>query len=126
LALHSFKPLTRHIGGRYKGLGENPYGGHSAVARKVKRDWQRVDDVLGLFGKRKSDACKAYVRFVKNGVLQGRRLELTGIGLVHSAVEWAALSALEDEDVQLKGDKRILFDSHFVKTVLNPDSAEVI
>jgi putative transposase len=111
-------PLRAKLVEDIKALGKHPYGGHSVVAGKVKRDWQRVDDVLGLFGKRKADARKAYVRFVKNGVPQGRRPELSGGGLVRSAGGWKALSALRGESVRLKGDERILGDSDFVEAVL--------
>ena len=111
-------PLRAKLVADFKKLGKYPYGGHSAIVGKVKRDWQRVDDVLGLFGKRKSDARRAYARFVKKGVPQGRRPELTGGGLVRSAGGWAALSALRGEAVRLKGDERILGDGDFVETVL--------
>jgi hypothetical protein len=70
----------------------------------VKRDWQQVGSVLELFGKRKSDARKAYLQFVKKGVLQGRRPELTGGGLLRSIGGWAALSALRGEAVR-RGEK---------------------
>ena len=111
-------PLRARLVEEIKALGNYPYGGHSAVAGKVKRDWQRVDEVLGLFGKRKADARKAYLRFVKKGVPQGRRPELSGGGLVRSAGGWKALSALRSEAVRLKGDERILGDSDFVEAVL--------
>ena len=111
-------PLRARLVEDIKALGKYPYGGHSAVAGKVKRDWQRVDDVLGLFGKRKADARRAYVRFLKKGVPQGRRPELSGGGLVRSAGGWKALSALRGEAVRLKGDERILGDSDFVDAVL--------
>jgi hypothetical protein len=111
-------PLRAKLVRDVKALGNYPYGGHSAVLGNVKNDWQQVDDVLGLFGKRKSDARKAYVRFVSKGIAQGRRPELTGGGLVRSAGGWAALSALKGEAVRLKGDERILGDSDFVDAVL--------
>jgi REP element-mobilizing transposase RayT len=99
-------------------LDKYPYSGHSAVIEKVARDWHQVDYVLGFFGKRKSEARKAYRYFVKKGILQGRRPELTGGGLIRSVGGWAALSALKDEDVRVKGDERILGDTDFVETVL--------
>jgi hypothetical protein len=111
-------PLRAKLVEDLKALGNYPYGGHSAVLGKVKSDWQRVDDVLTLFGKRKSDARKAYARFVNKGISKGRRPELTGGGLVRSAGGWAALSALRGEAVRLKGDERILGDSDFVEAVL--------
>ena len=70
----------------------------------VKRDWQQVGSVLEFFGIRKSDSRKAYLRFVKKGILQGRRPELTGGGLLRSVGGWAALSALRGEAVR-RGEK---------------------
>ena len=101
-----------------RGLDKYPYSGHSAVVGRITRDWQQVDYVLGFFGKRKSNACKAYRQFVKSGILQGRRPELTGGGLLRSIGGWAALSELRSEYVRVKGDERILGDSDFVEAVL--------
>ena len=99
-------------------LDKYPFCGHSAVIEKVQRDWQQVDYVLGFFGKRKSDARKAYRHFVKQGVKHGRRPDLVGGGLIRSVGGWSALSALRDEGVHVKGDERILGDSDFVEAVL--------
>ncbi len=111
-------PLRAELVEDMRALDKYAYSGHSAVLESVKRDWQQVDYVLGFFGKRKSDARKAYRHFVKKGVLQGRRPDLTGGGLLRSVGGWAALSALRDEAVRVKGDERILGDSDFVEAVL--------
>jgi len=111
-------PLRANLVEDIRALDKYPYSGHSAVVGKVKRDWHQIDYVLGFFGKRKSDARKAYRQFVKKGVLQGRRPDLTGGGLLRSVGGWAALSALRDEAVRVKGDERILGDSGFVEAVL--------
>jgi len=111
-------PLRAKLVEELKALDKYPYSGHSALLGKMKRDWQQVGSVLGFFGKRKSDARKAYRQFVKKGVVQGRRPELTGGGLVRSIGGWAALRALRSETVRVKGDERILGDSDFVEAVL--------
>lgn len=111
-------PLRAKLVENIKALEKYSYSGHSAVVGKVKRDWQQVDYVLGFFGKKKSDARKAYRHFVEQGVKQGRRPELVGGGLIRSVGGWAALSALRDEAVRVKGDERILGDSDFVEAVL--------
>lgn len=111
-------PLRAKLVKDTKALDSYPYSGHSAVVGKVKRDWQHVDYVLGFFGKGKSDARKAYRHFVKEGVKQGRRPELTGGGLIRSVGGWAAISALRDEGVRVKADERILGDGDFVDAVL--------
>ncbi|MGD8991053.1 MAG: transposase [Desulfobacterales bacterium] len=111
-------PLRAKLVTDLKTLDKYAYSGHGAVIGKVKREWQQVDYVLGFFGKRKSEAGKAYRLFVKKGILQGRRPELTGGGLIRSVGGWAALSALKDEAVRVKGDERILGDTDFVEAVL--------
>jgi hypothetical protein len=111
-------PLRAKIVKDLRTLDKYSYCGHSAVVGKVKRDWQQVDYVLSLFGKRKSDAKKAYRQFVEKGVGQGRRPELTGGGLVRSIGGWTALRAIRNEMARIKGDERILGDSDFVEAVL--------
>ena len=111
-------PLRAKLVEEIKVLEKYPYSGHSAVLGRVKRDWQQVGYVMGFFGKRKSDARKAYRQFVEKGALQGRRPELTGGGLVRSIGGWTALRALRSGKVRIKGDERILGDSDFVEAVL--------
>jgi putative transposase len=111
-------PLRAKLVEEIKALDKYPYSGHSAVLGRVKRDWQQVGYVMGFFGKRKSDARKAYRQFVEKGALQGRRPELTGGGLVRSIGGWTALRALRSGKVRIKGDERILGDSDFVEAVL--------
>jgi len=53
---------------------------------KTKREWQDTDYVLGYFGKSKSKARREYESFVKGGLGQGRKKELTGGGLICSLV----------------------------------------
>ena len=58
------------------------YCGHSALMGKTERDRQDTDYVLGYFGKSKSKARKGYESFVKDGLNQGRKEELTGGELI--------------------------------------------
>ena len=111
-------PVRAGLVNKMKSLNKYPFCGHSAVTGKVKRDWQDVDYVLRSFGKRKSDAKMAYKRFVKKGIKQGKRPELTGGGLLRSIGGWTALKALRKDSVGVKGDERVLGDSDFVAAVL--------
>ena len=111
-------PIRAKLVKEIKALDKYPYSGHSAVLGSVKRDWQQVDYVLGFFGKTKSAARRAYRHFVKKGVSEGRRHELTGGGLVRSLGGWTAFRALRGGSVRIKGDERILGDSDFVEAVL--------
>ncbi len=54
------------------------YCGHSSLMGRTKREWQDTDYVLGYFGKSKTRARKEYKSFVRDGLTQGRRKELTG------------------------------------------------
>jgi len=111
-------PLRAKLVKEIKALDKYPYSGHSVVLGSVRRDWQQIDYVLGFFGKTKSAARRAYRHFVKKGVSQGRRHELTGGGLVRSLGGWTAFRALRGDSVRIKGDERILGDSDFVEAVL--------
>jgi hypothetical protein len=111
-------PLRAGLVKDKKSLNRYPFCGHSAITGKVKRDWQDVDYVLGLFGKKKSDAKNAYKRFVKKGIKQGKRPDLTGGGLLRSIGGWTALKALRKDSVWEKGDERVLGDGDFVEAVL--------
>ena len=71
-----------------------PYGGHSALMGKCPNDWQDVDTILSLFGRRLSSARDAYRSFVEKAVAVGRRPELTGGGLIRSVGGWGALKSL--------------------------------
>jgi len=94
------------------------YCGHSSLMGKTERKWQDTDYVLGYFGKRKPQARKEYETFVKEGLRQGRRKELTGGGLIRSLGGWTeARERLKGRD-HVMSDERILGDSDFVDSVI--------
>ena len=74
--------------------------------------------MLGLFGKKESGARGEYSRFVRNGIEQGRRPDLTGGGLLRSHGGWAGVKLLRETGEYQKGDERILGDGKFVKEVI--------
>ena len=47
---------------------------------KCPNDWQDVDTILSLFGRRLSSARSAYLSFVEKAVAVGRRPEFTEAG----------------------------------------------
>jgi len=107
--------------GMVEGLDElkrYKFCGHSALMGKVKREWQDTGYVLGYFGKRQSEARKKYESFVKEGVVQGRREELTGGGLIRSLGGWTAARDALKGGVHVMSDERILGDSEFVDSVI--------
>lgn len=111
-------PIRAKLVEDIKALDRYAFCGHGAILGNVKREWQEVDYVLGFFGKRRFDASKHYRQFMRNGIHQDRRPELTGGGILRSVGGWKALSALRDEAVRVKGDERILGDTDFVESVL--------
>ena len=112
-------PLRAKIVKTLTDTDKYPYSGHSALMRKIKRDFQDTDYVLGLFGKKASDARKAYRAYVKKGVAQGRRPELVGGGLIRSAGGWSVIKAMHRVQDHMKSDERILGDGDFTQSVLD-------
>jgi hypothetical protein len=71
-----------------------------------------------LFGDHKKEARKRYREFVLKGIIEGRRTELTGGGLLRSIGGWKALKGFHKAGIRVKGDERILGDSDFVENAL--------
>jgi putative transposase len=113
-------PLRAKIVDDLNGLDRYPYSGHSALMGKRKREWQDTEYVLGLFGKRTSEARRSYRAFVKKGIDMGRRPELVGGGLIRSLGGWDEIKKmrLTGHD-RIKSDQRILGESDFVLDVIS-------
>jgi REP-associated tyrosine transposase len=96
------------------------YCGHSALMGKKKREWQDLEYVLGLFGKRIGEARKEYGSYVEKGIVVGRRPELVGGGLIRSLGGWGEVKKLRlvGQD-RIKSDQRILGESDFVVGILS-------
>ena len=101
-------------------LNKYAYSGHSALMGRKKRPWQDVNYVLSYFGKRPDRARKEYYSYVEAGLEQGRRIELTGGGLIRSLGGWKEVRkhSLKGQEHK-KSDERILGDSDFVEEVLS-------
>ena len=100
-------------------LKDFKYCGHGTLMGKIKRDWQDTDYVLGYFGKSKGKARKEYESFVKAGLTQGRKEELTGGGLIRSLGGWTDAREVLKSGVHIMSDERILGDSEFVDGVIS-------
>lgn len=116
-------PLRAGVVSSLKELDRYPYSGHSRLMGKIKDQWQDIDTVLALFGKKRSAAQKKYREFVEKGIQEGKKPELTGGGLIRSVGGWSVLKSMRRMNVHYKSDERILGDSDFVDTVLQ-DAAE--
>jgi len=99
-------------------LGSYPYSGHSVLIGEINREWQETGGVLGFFGSKIGSARHAYHEYMKKGVGQGRRDDLTGGGLMRSAGGWEGVKALRKGNVYQRSDERILGDGEFVSSVL--------
>ena len=99
-------------------LGRYPFCGHSVIMGKMKKPWQDMEGVLGMFGENVRAARRAYRVFVEKGIAEGRRRDLTGGGLLRSAGGWEGVKALREEKVYQRNDQRILGDGEFVGRVL--------
>jgi len=112
-------PLRAGIVADYKCLEGFVYGGHCAIAGKCHNDWQNTQYVLSLFGLKVSDARRSYITFIEKGLIEEKRSELVGGGLIRSLGGWSAVKALREANDRIKGDERILGDSRFVQEVLD-------
>jgi len=111
-------PLRGGLVENLKALGRFRYSGHTAIMNKHTFTWQRTGDVLALFSDRPEDARRQYLQFVKAGIEQGQRPDLTGGGLIRSSGGWSFVKAMRKAGIWLKSDERILGDSEFVDAVL--------
>jgi len=99
-----------------KDLNRCRWSGHSALVGKIDRKWQDCEYVLSCFGNGRQ-AQKNYLRYVEEGISQGRRPELIGGGLIRSLGGWSAVLALRRRGEKQASDTRILGDSEFVQEV---------
>jgi len=111
-------PLRAGIVEGIKALDAYPYSGHCVIMGKAKNGFQDVGYVLSMFGSKVSEARKRYREFVKKGMAEGRREDLTGGGLVRSAGGWSVLKTMRKSESKMKGDERILGEGDFVEAVL--------
>ena len=111
-------PLRAKLVKNMSALDRYPYTGHSVIMGLVDNDWQDAGYILRLFDKKIGPARNEYRKFVKKGIGEGRKPELTGGGLIRSSGGWAAAKALRKAKTYMKGDERILGDSDFVQESL--------
>jgi putative transposase len=118
-------PLRAGLVEDIKKLDRHQWCGHSVLMNKTKQPWQNVDYVYGLFSEKKRLARTRYRMYVEKGILDGKRPDLTGGGLLRSTGGWAVLKGLRKVGIRVKGDERILGDSDFVENVLRSAEEEL-
>ena len=111
-------PLRAGLVEDIKKLDKHQWCGHSVLMSQTQQPWQNVDYVYGLFSEKKRLARTRYRMYVEKGILDGKRHDLTGGGLLRSSGGWAVLKGLRKVGIRVKADERILGDSDFVENVL--------
>jgi len=112
-------PLRAHLVSTLWELDRYPWCGHAVLMGRIKYDWQDWKQVLSWFGKREEEARRGYRRYMAEGVVQGRRPELVGGGVVRSYGGWSAVLSLRKAQEEISGDQRILGTGDFVERVLS-------
>jgi len=118
-------PLRAGLVEDMKKLDKHPWCGHSVLMNKTKQAWQNVDYVYRLFSHQKRLARTKYRMFVEKGILDGKRPDLTGGGLLRSVGGWSVLKGFRKIGIRVKGDERILGNSDFVENVLKSAEEEL-
>ncbi len=118
-------PIRAKLVKDIRSLDVYPYSGHSVIMGKGQNDWQDVDWVLKLFGKRSRFSRKSYRSFVQKGIPIGKRHDLVGGGLIRSSGGWAAVKTMRQANEFQKSDERILGDGDFVQEVLSKSQEQM-
>lgn len=112
-------PLRSGVVSDLSELARYPYCGHSVLTGGKTQPWQDSDYIFSFFGRSLQEARKQYLQYVEAGIIQGRRPELTGGGLIRSLGGWQAVKDARSSGLKrIKADHRILGDSSFVMEVL--------
>jgi REP element-mobilizing transposase RayT len=112
-------PLRAKLISEYESLERYPYSGHGILMGVSEALWQDTEYILRFFGDKKAIARRKYNQFVRNGIEQGARPDLTGGGLLRSHGGWVGIKELRESGNYQKGDERILGNGAFVKEVLS-------
>jgi putative transposase len=99
-------------------LDKYPWCGHSVIMGNKKRDWQDKDYVLQWFGKNEGEAKRVYRQYVKKGIVEGRREDLVGGGLVRTLGGWSQVLSVRKSKEKMLSDERILGGDKFVERIL--------
>jgi len=99
-------------------LNEFPWSGHAVIMGNIRHEWQDRGYALSWFGKSEGVSKKAYLAYIREGMTQGRRSDLTGGGLVRSLGGWSEVVSLRSNKQQILTDERILGTGDFVEKIL--------
>jgi REP element-mobilizing transposase RayT len=111
-------PLRAKLVEDLSSLERDLWCGHGVLIGRFKNEWQDRDYVLSWFGKKEGAARMAYRKHVEEGVVQGRRPELVGGGLVRSQGGWSQVLSMRRRNLREASDERILGSGDFVERVI--------
>ena len=111
-------PLRAGIVGDISRLNRYRWCGHGTILGYHQHPWQNTSEVRRQFGEDTTLFRRRYMRFVIQGVVEGRREDLCGGGLFRSIGGWHNLRALKCRGERVRGDERILGSTAFVEQVL--------
>lgn len=98
-------------------LNKCPWSGHSALVGTITREWQDTEYILSFFRTKRAGSEK-YLKFINDGIAQGRRPDLVGGGLIRSMGGWAEVLSTRRHKEKQVFDQRVLGDGAFVQKVL--------
>ena len=111
-------PLRAGLARTMAALDRHPWSGHAVILGNREAPFQAADAVLARFGRRAAEARQRYRAFIEDGVSGGRRLDLSGGGLVRSLGGWESVIEARRGGERQAYDERILGSGDFVERVL--------
>jgi putative transposase len=111
-------PVRANLVNNLNELSKYPYCGHGALMGNFKNSWQDTEWVLGMFSEKLVLARQPYENFVRAGIDEGKRSDLSGGGLVRSAGGWEEVKGFRERKAHQQNDERILGNGDFVERVL--------
>ena len=102
------------------------WSGHAGMMGRNCQDWHDTHEVLTLYNNQIKPARQQYEKFVREGMNEIKRRDLSGGGLVRSYDGWENIKSFRKEHIVRIGDERILGSSHFVERVLKEDTLKLI
>jgi REP element-mobilizing transposase RayT len=111
-------PIRAKIVTTIEQLNRYSWSGHRTLIGKAKHPWMDVDHALSEFGTTRRKAVNEYLRFMQEGLSQGRLPELTGGGLIRSKGGWSQVLSARRSGRKEEFDERILGNGDFVNAIL--------
>ena len=106
-------------------LDRYPWCGHSVIMGRKKGEWQDRAYVLSWFGKKESNAKRAYHQYIKEGIEEGRREDLVGGGLIRTLGGWSQVLSVRRSKEKVLSDERILGNGEFVERIIGEADTKI-